>query len=76
VELLLHPSIIESALSRHYKRAFTRAVELFVVTAFLTEWDPQAEVESKMSQFSRDHRQEFWHYQEGRLRKSNALVAA
>jgi len=37
VDLLLHPSITQSELSRYYKRAFKNAVELFVVTAYLTE---------------------------------------
>ena len=36
--ILLHPNN-KSNLSEYYKRAFEQAVELFVVTAYLTEWD-------------------------------------
>lgn len=37
--LHLHKPYAESRLSDVYKRAFNKAVELFVVTAYLTEWD-------------------------------------
>lgn len=51
MDLLLHPSIIASELSRYYKRAFKNAVELFVVTAFLTEWDSKLELNPKCRSF-------------------------
>jgi hypothetical protein len=51
VDLLLHPSIVASGLSRYYKRAFKNAVELFVVTAFLTEWDAKLELNPKCRSF-------------------------
>jgi PLD-like domain len=39
MDLLLHAPTIASKLSGHYERAFKNAIELFVVTAYLTEWD-------------------------------------
>ena len=36
--ILLHPNN-KSNLSEYYKRAFEQAVELFIVTAYLTEWN-------------------------------------
>jgi hypothetical protein len=39
MELILHPAVGEARLSGHYERAFSAATELYVVTAYLTEWD-------------------------------------
>jgi hypothetical protein len=47
MDLLLHTSITDSELSRYYERAFKNAVELFVVTAYLTEWDSKLELNPK-----------------------------
>jgi len=38
MNILLHPDS-EKNLSEHYQRAFQEAIELFIVTAYLTEWD-------------------------------------
>ncbi|HEV3038748.1 MAG TPA: phospholipase D family protein [Candidatus Angelobacter sp.] len=38
-DLLLHTPNADGVLSRYYQQAFSNAVELFIVTAYLTEWD-------------------------------------
>jgi len=43
VDLLLAPTI-DGELSSYYERAFKNAVELFVVTAYLTEWETSLEL--------------------------------
>jgi len=39
MDLLLHNATTPSNLSAHYKTAFENAIELSVVTAYLTDWD-------------------------------------
>ena len=39
MDVLLHTPDAKNNLAIHYDRAFKNAVELFVVTAYLTEWD-------------------------------------
>lgn len=39
MNLILHPQHGDSNLSSYYHRAFTNAVELYIVTAYLTDWD-------------------------------------
>jgi HKD family nuclease len=39
MNLLLHTPESKGELSRYYDRAFKNSVEIFVVTAFLTDWD-------------------------------------
>lgn len=39
MNLFLHAPNSDSALAKYYRRAFERATELFIVTAYLTEWD-------------------------------------
>ena len=39
MNLILHIPNSENFLKDHYHRAFDRATELFIVTAYLTEWD-------------------------------------
>ncbi|TAJ98102.1 MAG: hypothetical protein EPO10_16940 [Reyranella sp.] len=39
MDLVLHPSGSDSALSSNYRRAFAQATTLFVVSAYLTEWN-------------------------------------
>ncbi|GEM_PF-467692 len=51
MDLLLHPSNLEGGLSHYYKRAFKNAVELFVVTAYLTEWDSELKLNPKCHSF-------------------------
>lgn len=43
MDLLLAPTI-DGELSSYYERAFKNAVELFVVTAYLTEWETSLEL--------------------------------
>jgi len=50
VDLLLHPTI-ESELSHRYEKAFTTAVELFIVTAYLTEWDSKLTLNPECQRF-------------------------
>jgi hypothetical protein len=51
VDLLLHSPNIVSELSRHYERAFKNAIELFVVTAYLTEWDASLKLNPECRSF-------------------------
>jgi HKD family nuclease len=51
MDLLLHAPNIDGKLSHYYKRAFKKAVELFVVTAYLTEWDSSLELNSECRSF-------------------------
>jgi len=51
MDLLLHGPNIECELSRYYGRAFKNAVELFVVTAYLTEWDSSLDLNPKCRSF-------------------------
>lgn len=39
MDLLLHTPNTKSALASYYERAFKNAVELYIVSAYLTEWD-------------------------------------
>ena len=39
MKLYLHTPNESTELEKGYKRAFTTAIELFIVTAYLTEWD-------------------------------------
>lgn len=39
MDLLIHTPNTKSALTSYYERAFKNAVELFIVSAYLTEWD-------------------------------------
>jgi hypothetical protein len=51
MDLLLHASTRTRELSRYYQRAFKYAVELFVVTAYLTEWDASLELNPECRRF-------------------------
>ena len=51
VDLLLHTPTIESALSHYYERAFKNAVELYIVTAFLTDWDSKLKLNPECRRF-------------------------
>ena len=44
MKLLLHSPDSDNKLSQYYQRAFKQAVELFIVTAYLTEWDISVEL--------------------------------
>jgi hypothetical protein len=39
MDLLLHTPNDKSGLARYYKQALEKASELFIVTAYLTDWD-------------------------------------
>jgi len=51
MNLLLHGANTVCDLSSYYKRAFKNAVELFVVTAYLTDWDATLELNPKCRSF-------------------------
>lgn len=49
--LILHAAGSSNELTAHYQRAFSTAVELFIVTAYLTEWDESLELNSDCRKF-------------------------
>jgi len=51
MDLLLHSPTTPSGLSGHYERAFNHAIELFVVTAYLTDWDASLVLNSECRKF-------------------------
>jgi hypothetical protein len=51
MDLLLHTPTTASNLSDHYETAFKNAVELFVVTAYLTEWDSALKLNPECRRF-------------------------
>jgi hypothetical protein len=51
MELLLHTPIVASNLSGFYERAFRDATELFVVSAYLTEWDSELRLNPECRSF-------------------------
>lgn len=44
MELILLPDTTATTLEGHYRRALTKAVELYIVSAYLTEWNAPAEL--------------------------------
>lgn len=50
MDLLLHPCK-KSDLSTYYQEAFSTAIELFVVTAYLTEWDASLRLNTACQHF-------------------------
>jgi HKD family nuclease len=50
MRLLLHPQS-KGELHRHYRRAFRNAVELFIVTAYLTDWDESLKLSRNCRRF-------------------------
>jgi HKD family nuclease len=51
MNLLLHTPDSDSELADHYRRAFNHAAELFIVTAYLTEWDASLKLNSGCRRF-------------------------
>ena len=51
MDLLLHTPNDQSDLAHHYKRAFENAAELFIVTAYLTDWDDKLKLQPSCSSF-------------------------
>jgi HKD family nuclease len=52
MELFLHtPTSVVGALSAQYKKAFGDATELFIVTAYLTEWDSSLQLNNNCKSF-------------------------
>ena len=51
MNLLLHDPNSDSELANHYRRALKQAAELFIVTAYLTEWDASLKLNSGCRRF-------------------------
>src|ERR1700683_4916940 len=51
MDLLLHTPDSKSKLSHLYQKAFENAVELFIVTAYLTAWDASLKLTPKCRRF-------------------------
>lgn len=51
MNLLLHTPGTDSSLFQNYQRAFKNAIELFIVTAYLTEWNTSLKLNPKCSSF-------------------------
>ena len=51
MKLYLHTPELEAELNKIYKEAFHSAVELFVVTAYLTDWDSSLELNKRCKNF-------------------------
>ena len=51
MNLLLHTPDDESKLSSYYQQAFKQAIELFIVTAYLTDWDTSLELNPNCRSF-------------------------
>ncbi|MDA8141425.1 MAG: NgoFVII family restriction endonuclease [Desulfobacteraceae bacterium] len=51
MNLILHSPNSQCNLSAHYRRAFKNAIELFIVTAYLTEWDSSLKLRSDCKTF-------------------------
>lgn len=51
LDLFLHTPEGKRELARHYQRAFSNAVELFIVTAYLTEWDSSLKLNENCHSF-------------------------
>jgi HKD family nuclease len=51
MELLLHTPNETGDLSNRYRHAFSKAVELMIVNAYLTEWDSDLRLSSNCAQF-------------------------
>lgn len=51
MEVVLHTSEQRSGLGKHYRTAFKDAVELYVVSAYLTEWDREVKLTPTCERF-------------------------
>jgi HKD family nuclease len=51
MQLILHTPNSTGELSTIYKKAFKEAIELFIVTAYLTEWDDELELNDNCKSF-------------------------
>jgi len=51
MDLILHKPGSEGELSSCYKRAFSNAIELFIVTAYLTDWDSNLKLNADCRSF-------------------------
>jgi len=51
VEIVLHTTNKPSALSNHYRRALSESIELYIVSAYLTEWDADMELKAACRRF-------------------------
>ena len=51
MKLILHTPDSDSNLSHYYQIAFKEAIELFIVTAYLTEWDVSLKLNQNCRRF-------------------------
>ena len=51
MKLILHSPSSDTDIKEVYSRAFTEAVKLYVVTAYLTEWDVDLELSPECEKF-------------------------
>ncbi|GEM_PF-2409810 len=51
MKLILHTPDSDNNLSHYYQIAFKEAIELFIVTAYLTEWDASLKLNPKCGRF-------------------------
>lgn len=51
MDLILLPNGDDKSLERHYTRALEKAVELYIVSAYLTEWDAPAKLNDRCKKF-------------------------
>jgi HKD family nuclease len=51
MNLILHTPDNKGSLTRCYQKAFSEAVELFIITAYLTDWDDTLHLNSRCSHF-------------------------
>lgn len=51
MKLILHAKGSDNELTHHYQRAFANATELFIVSAYLTEWDKTLKLNSGCKKF-------------------------
>ena len=75
MKLILHTPDSDSNLSHYYQIAFKEAIELIIVTAYLTEWDVSLKLNQNCRRFRVIIGKDFWDYSESSLRSFNALVA-
>jgi hypothetical protein len=51
MDILLHP-IDDQKLSNLYEKAISEAVELFIISAYLTEWNPTSKLNNKCEELT------------------------
>lgn len=51
MDIVLHEPSKPTALAEHYRKALKEAVELYIVSAYLTEWDPELKFQATCRRF-------------------------